>query len=77
MDSRYNALGVEQNADSTALEGVNTLTLDLSNLLQSEEHLFARIGVKTVGVEEMIDPKIAAASCAPAGLGMPQRWPAR
>ena len=54
VDSRYNALGVEQEADNSALEGVNTLTVDLAALLQSEEHLFARMGVKTVGVEEMI-----------------------
>jgi hypothetical protein len=53
VDSRYNALGVEQEVDNTALEGVNTLTADLATL-QNEDHLFARIGVKTVGVEEMI-----------------------
>jgi hypothetical protein len=54
VDSRYNARSVERNVGNTALTGVNTLTADLSALLQQEDHLFARIGVKTVGVEEMI-----------------------
>lgn len=53
VDSRYNALSVEQEVGNTALEGVNTLTADLAGL-QDEDHLFARIGVKTRGVEEMI-----------------------
>jgi hypothetical protein len=54
VDSRYNALSVEQEVDNTALEGINSLTADLGGELQDEDHLFARIGVKTVGVEEMI-----------------------
>jgi hypothetical protein len=54
VDSRYNALSVEQEVDNDALEGINSLTADLTGLLQNEDFLFARIGVKTVGVEEMI-----------------------
>lgn len=54
VDSRYNVLSVERAVDNAVLEGVNTLSADLSGLSQGESQHFFRIGVKTVGVEEMI-----------------------
>jgi hypothetical protein len=43
----------------TALKGINSLTADLAGLRQNEDALFARIGVKTVGVEELIYTLVA------------------
>jgi hypothetical protein len=53
VDSRYNAAKLEHAATNSAL-GTNTLSLDLSSVVQNLDYLFARIGVKTRGVEEMI-----------------------
>lgn len=53
VDSRYNAAKSERNVTNTAI-GPNTLSLDVAALAQSRDYLFARIGVKAAGVEEMI-----------------------
>lgn len=53
VDARYNAGKSERNVSNTAI-GANTLSLDVASLAQSRDYLFARIGVKAAGVEEMI-----------------------
>ena len=50
VDARYNAARAERDTSS----GPITLTLDLSGVSQNRAYVFARIGVKTKGVEEML-----------------------
>lgn len=50
VDARYNAARAERDTSS----GPITLTLDLSSVSQNRAYVFARIGVKTKGVEEML-----------------------
>jgi hypothetical protein len=53
VDSRYNAAKLEQAAPNSAV-GTNTLSLDVTNVSRNRDYLYARIGVKTKGVEELI-----------------------
>lgn len=53
VDVRYNAAKVERAATNLDL-GTNTLSLDLSSASQNRAYLYARLGVKTRGVEEML-----------------------
>lgn len=54
VDSRYNETRVEQSGTLETSPGRFTLTLDLADAFADEEQLFARVGVKTAGVEEML-----------------------
>ena len=54
VDARYNLARREQAPGPDALNGPNTLTLDLASVAQGRDYVFARIGVKTRGVEELI-----------------------
>jgi hypothetical protein len=53
VDARYNAARVERAATNSIL-GANVLSLDLSSASLNRDYLFARLGVKTRGVEELI-----------------------
>jgi hypothetical protein len=53
VDARYNTAKLERAATNGDL-GTNTLSLDLSSASQNRAYLYARLGVKTGGVEEMI-----------------------
>jgi hypothetical protein len=53
VDARYNAAKLERAATNSAL-GTGTLTLDLASVSQNRAYLYARLGVKTRGVEEML-----------------------
>ena len=59
VDSRYNAARVEETADLETSSGRFTLTLDLADAFANEEQLFARVAVKTAGVEEMLYTPVA------------------
>lgn len=54
VDSRYSRTRVEQAVNADGSPGSFTLTVELGDGLAAEEQLFARVGVKTAGVEEMI-----------------------
>lgn len=54
VDSRFNAVRAERAVNNSALTGTSTLTVDVAAAGQGRDYLFARVGVKTVGVEEMI-----------------------
>lgn len=54
VDSRYSDARVEQAVNAEDPPGSFTLTVDLGGSLSVEEQLFARVAVKTAGVEEMI-----------------------
>lgn len=59
VDSRYHATRIEQPAALESSPGGFTLTLDLADAFADEEQLFARIAVKTAGVEEMLYTPVA------------------
>lgn len=54
VDSKYSTAQVESTDVGAVLSGPTTLALELGDLATSEAYVFARVGVKTVGVEEMI-----------------------
>ena len=60
VDSRFSDLRVEQRANLEEGSGSFTLTLDLGNSFANRDELFARIAVKTQGVEEMLYTPVAA-----------------
>ena len=53
VDNRFNATRVERNVTNAAI-GANTVSLDVASIAAGRDYVFARIGVKATGVEEMI-----------------------
>jgi hypothetical protein len=53
VDARYNSARLDRVATNSAL-GTNTLSLDLASVSVNRDFLYARVGVKTQGVEELI-----------------------
>lgn len=54
VDARFNAARLERAANNDVLNNSQALTLDIASLLPNRDYVFARVGVKTMGVEEMI-----------------------
>lgn len=59
VDSRYSEARVEQEVNAASSPGSFSLSVDLGDSLADEEQLFARVGAKTAGVEEMIYTPVA------------------
>lgn len=55
VDSRYNAARTERAITGNSAVGAsNSISVDLASVAQNRDYVFARVGVKTTGVEEMI-----------------------
>lgn len=59
VDSRFSDLRVEQPANVEDGSASFTLTLDVGSALANRDELFARVAVKTAGVEEMLYTPVA------------------
>jgi hypothetical protein len=54
VDARYNLGSASRASGTTGLAGPITLEYDLSRISGNRDYVYARVGVKTAGVEEMI-----------------------